>query len=130
MDAMTRFATGIHNVDAQHRIILGFIAHFEKAYAQQAPWSDLYLLLLRARTFVEYHCCVEDTLMDAFDLPDAAMHRARNRCMLEQLSILQRRLHRANTRDIILSRTCHLLVDHVRQSRRQFSAIELDRWPA
>ena len=128
MDWKGGFATGIHNIDEQHRIILRFIAHFEKAFARQADWSDLYLLLLRARTFMEYHFCVEESLMHVFDIPNAAIHRAQNQCMLEQLAILQARVHRASTRDIILSRTCRLLLDHVRHSDTQFGENELDSW--
>ena len=130
MNGKGGFATGIPRIDGQHKIILGFIAQFEKAFARQAGWCELYLLLLRVRTFMEDHVCDEESLMQVFDIPDAAMQRAQNRCMLEQLSILQRRMHRASTRDIILSRTCRLLQDHVRHSNRQFNLNELDSWLA
>lgn len=126
MKWISEYATGIHNIDAQHRVLIRLGTQFEKAAAKQANWIDLYFLNLRTRTFVEYHCCAEESLMRLFDIPDAAAHCAKNRQLLQRISALERLVQREGARELVLQLMRHLLCDHVRASSKQFAEAMID----
>ncbi len=126
MEWKAEYATGIRNLDQQHQIILRFIERFDKVFADQADWTDLYLLLLRARTFMEYHFCAEQTLMHLLDIPNAADHCARNRIALEQIAALQSRVRRERAGDILLQPMRQLLLNHILGSNKQFGGNVFD----
>ncbi len=126
MEWKAEYATGIRSIDQQHQIILRYIARFDEAFADQADWAGVYLLTLRARTFMEYHFCAEQTLMHLLDIPNAAVHCARNRIALEQFSTFQRRVHRDSAGDVLLQPMRQLLLDHVLDGNQLFGDNALD----
>ena len=128
MEWKTEYATGIHDIDRQHRIVLRLGAHFDQAFEDQANWAGAYLLILRARSFLEYHFCAEQSLMQLLDIPNAAVHCARNRITLAQITAFQQQMRSERTCGVLLQSVRELLLDHVLGSNHQFGVHALDDW--
>jgi hemerythrin-like metal-binding protein len=107
------YATGIHNIDNQHRTIVGFITQFESMAETEAHWNDAHRLILRTREFMEFHFCVEESLMQILPYPDSAAHRAGHQHVLRQIAQLEDRVFRENMRDELAPLMRNCLIDHI-----------------
>ena len=62
------YAIGIPEIDHQHKILLGYLTEFERAFAGQLHWNTVHPLIVRARGFVQFHFAVEEAVMNDADV--------------------------------------------------------------
>ncbi|MCK9202639.1 MAG: hemerythrin domain-containing protein [Burkholderiales bacterium] len=128
MEWKTEYATGIHNIDQQHRKILEFLTQFEGLSAGSADPVEVHRLIARTRAFMEIHFCTEEALMLLVPHTDSAVHRAEHRYVLENLADLEDQSRLEVGKDELLPLMRHLLFDHVLGSDRYFARRALANW--
>ena len=108
MEWKSEFATGIHNIDNQHKEIVEIITLYEKISEDEASWHELHPLILRTRKFMEFHFSVEESLMRLLPYPDCDAHCAEHQRELQQIADIERRMLRGNLHDKLapLMRNC------------------------
>jgi hemerythrin len=109
----TEYATGIHNIDHQHKEIVDIITQYEKLSEDKASWHEVHPLMLRTREFMEFHFSVEESLMRLLPYPDYDAHRAEHRRELQHIADIERRMLRGNMHDSLAPLMRHCLFGHI-----------------
>src|SRR5471030_1115480 len=107
------FATGIHNIDYQHKEIVDIITLFEKISEDKASWHEVHPLVLHTREFMEFHFSVEESLMRLLPYPDCDAHRAEHQRELQHIADIERRMLRGNMHDRLVPLMRHCLFGHI-----------------
>ena len=128
MDWKPEYATGIHNIDQQHRRILGFLARFESLSADAPDPLEMHRLIARTRAFMEFHFCTEEALMLLVPHTDSAVHRAEHRYVLANLADLEGQPLLEISKEELLPLMRHLLFDHVLGGDQHFARRALANW--
>jgi hemerythrin len=113
MEWKTEFATGIHNIDHQHKEIVEIITLYEKISEDETRWHEAHPLVLRTRDFMEFHFSVEDSLMRLLPYPDCDAHRAEHQRVLQHIADIERRMLRENMHDRLAPMMRHCLFGHI-----------------
>jgi hemerythrin len=107
------FATGIHNIDHQHKQIVEIITQYERISEGEAGWHELHPLILRTRGFMEFHFSVEESLMRLLPYPDYDAHRAEHQRELHQIADIERAMLRGNIHDGVAPLMRRCLFGHI-----------------
>ena len=113
MEWKTEFATGIHNIDAQHRTIVDLITLFENLVETEARWDDVHSLILRTRRFIEFHFDVEESLMQLLPYPNLSRHRAEHLRELQTITDIDNRMSRKALKYQLAPQLRECLIDHI-----------------
>ncbi len=121
----SQYATGIRNIDQQHREIVDFITQFENLSEDKAVWHEAHPLILRTKVFMQFHFAVEESLMRLLPYPDRDAHRAEHQRELEHIADIERRMLRGDRdQDLALSmRNC--LFGHIVAGDKQLAQYAL-----
>lgn len=109
----SEFATGIHNIDHQHKEIVEIITLYEKISEDKPSWHEVHPLILRTREFMEFHFSVEESLMRLLPYPDCDAHRAEHQRELRHIADIERRMLRGNMHDRLAPLMRHCLFGHI-----------------
>lgn len=107
------YATGIHNIDHQHRQIVEIITLYEKLSENCASWHELRPLMLRTRQFMEFHFSVEESLMRLLPYPDCEAHRAEHQRELQHIADIERLMLRGGVHSRLAPLMRHSLFGHI-----------------
>ena len=107
------YATGIRNIDRQHREIVKIITVYEKLSGNKATWHEVYPLIQRTREFMEFHFSVEESLMRLLPYPDCDAHRAEHQRELQHIADIECRMRRVNMHDTLAPLMRHCLLGHI-----------------
>jgi hemerythrin len=119
------YATGIHNIDHQHKEIVGLITRYEKLSEDKASWQKVRPLVLRTREFLEFHFSVEESLMRLLPYPDCDAHRAEHQRELQHIADIERLMLRGNMHDRLAPLMRHCLFGHIVAGDKQFAQYAL-----
>lgn len=122
----SEYATGIHNLDNQHRTILEIITRFERMGEGRAHWDQVHPLVQSTRRFMEYHFDVEESLMRLIPYSELSTHRDEHRNALARIADIERRVGRESARDRVAPAMKTLLLGHITGSDRRFAQCALD----
>ena len=128
MEWKAEYATGIPEIDLQHRTLLQFITDFERAVTGQLHWNTVQPLIVRAREFVTFHFSVEESLMQISNYPRLAGHRAEHQYVLKQFAALEHRVLRQEQNKELLPLMSAWLFDHIIESDQPFARHVLDSY--
>ena len=109
----SEYATGIHNIDDQHRTIVELITLFENMAETNAPWNELVALILRTRKFIEFHFSVEESLMQILPYPETAAHRDEHQRALRRIAEIEDGLLDENMQNELAGLMRDCLFDHI-----------------
>lgn len=115
------YASGIEEIDNQHKTLLEFVTEFEKAVEGRAHWNTVQPLITRAREFTKFHFAVEESLMQIIDYPQFVAHRAEHQYVLKQLAILEQRILQQEMKEELLPLVHAWLVRHSIDSDTPFA---------
>jgi hemerythrin len=115
------YASGIEEIDNQHKTLLEFVTEFEKVVEGRAHWNSVPPLITRAREFAKFHFAVEESLMQILDYPQFVAHRAEHQYVLEQFAILEQRVLQQEMKDELLPLVHAWLVRHSIDSDTPFA---------
>ncbi len=121
MEWKAEYATGIVEIDLQHKTVLEFITEFERAVAGEMHWNTVQPLIVRAREFLTFHFAVEESLMQISNYPGFAAHRAEHQNVLNQLVALENRVLRQEKKNELLPLISAWLFDHIIGSDQPFA---------
>lgn len=121
MEWKADYATGIPEIDLQHKTLLQFITAFEQAVAGELHWNTVQPLIVRAREFVTFHFSVEEALMQICNYPGFVAHRAEHRYVLKQFTALEHRVLRQEKHKKLLPLMSSWLFDHIIDSDQPFA---------
>jgi hemerythrin len=107
------FATGIHNIDHQHKEIVEIITLYEKISEDKATWHEARPLILRTREFMEFHFSVEESLMRLLPYPDCDAHRAEHQLVLQHIAEIEHQMLRGNMHNRLAPLMRHCLFGHI-----------------
>lgn len=124
------YATGIQEIDQQHKTLLGFITEFEAAVEGRAHWNTVQPLIARAREFVKFHFAVEESIMQIVNYPMLIPHRAEHQYVLKQFSELERRVLREELKGELLPMMSSWLFQHMIESDKPFAEHAKKLFPA
>jgi hemerythrin len=113
MEWKAEFATGIRNIDHQHKAIVEIITLFEEISGDKASWHEVRPLILRTREFMEFHFCVEESLMRLLPYPDCDAHRDEHLRELQRIANIERRTLRGNMLHRLAPLMRHCLFGHI-----------------
>lgn len=121
----TEYATGIHNIDQQHREIVEIITQFENLSEDKANWHEAHPLILRTKVFMQFHFAVEESLMRLLPYPDRDSHRAEHQRELQHIADIERRMLRGDSDQslALLMRNC--LFGHIVTGDKQLAQYAL-----
>ena len=119
------YATGIHNIDHQHKEIVGLITRYEKLSEDKASWQEVRPLVLRTREFLEFHFSVEESLMRLLPYPDCDAHRAEHQRELQHIADIERLMLRGNMHGRLAPLMRHCLFGHIVAGDKQFAQYAL-----
>ena len=128
MEWKDEYATGIRNIDDQHRQIVHLATAFERLPADAADWTGVHALILRTSAYLQYHFAVEEALMRLLPQGDNAIHRAEHRAVLAALAELENNAREGIEPAALAPLMRHLLLDHLRGSDLRFAARALAQW--
>ncbi len=130
MEWKAEYATGIHNIDDQHRIVVEFVTEFERAAQAQPGADELHRLLARTDAFLQFHFHVEESLMQLLPYPHAAAHRLEHQAILRQIAAVESRLLRARRPDNLALLMRDYLFEHIVVGDKWLAqyALELYSW--
>lgn len=128
MEWKAEYATGIQNIDDQHRNILDLVTRFENLSGDTGDWIGMHQLILRTREFMEFHFSVEESLMRLVPNLDSAVHRAEHRYVLANLAELEGQERLEIKKDELVPLMRHLLFDHIVGSDKYFVRQARDKW--
>jgi hemerythrin len=114
------YATGIPEIDKQHRTLLEFITEFEDAFAGKMHWNAVQPLVVRARDFLKFHFAVEESLMQIVGYPELDGHRAEHLYVVDQFTLLENRVLRQDMRDELMPMMSVWLFNHIIESDKPF----------
>jgi hemerythrin len=120
------FATGIHNIDQQHREIVDIITQYERISEDEASRHELQALILRTRGFMEFHFSVEESLMRLLPYPDYDAHRAEHQRELRYIVDIERRMLRGDMHDSLAPLMCRCLFGHIVAGDKRFAQYALN----
>ena len=109
----SEYATGIHNIDDQHRTIVELITQFENIGETKPSLDDLHVLILRTRKFVEFHFSVEESLMQILPYPETVAHRAEHQRVLRRIADIENGLLRESMKNELAALMRDCLFDHI-----------------
>jgi len=113
MEWKAEFATGIRNIDNQHKEIVEIVTLYETLAENKASWQEVQPLILRTREFMEFHCSVEESLMRLLPYPGCEAHRAEHRRELQELADIGRWVQHADMRDRLAPLLRQRLIGHI-----------------
>lgn len=113
MEWKPEYATGIHNIDHQHKEVVKIITLYEKISEDKASWREAHSLILLTTEFMEFHFSVEESLMRLLPYPDRDAHRAEHQRVLEHISDIERRMLREDMHDRLAPLMRHCLFGHI-----------------
>ncbi len=125
MEWKAEYATGIPEIDLQHKTLLQFITDFERAVKGEMHWNTVQPLIVRAREFVIFHFAVEESLMQICNYPQLAAHRAEHQSALKQLAALEQRVLRQDKINELLPELNSWLLNHIIDSDKPFARYAL-----
>lgn len=128
MEWKADYATGIPEIDLQHKTLLQFITAFEQAVAGEMHWNTVQPLIVRAREFVTFHFSVEESLMQISNYPRFAAHRAEHQYVLRQFTAIEHRVLRQEKHKRLLPLMSSWLFDHIIDSDQPFAQYALDSY--
>jgi hemerythrin-like metal-binding protein len=128
MEWKAEYATGIRNIDNQHRRILELVTLFEGLSGDRADSLDAHRLIVHTRKFMEFHFSVEESLMHLLPYADSAVHRAEHGSVLANLAELEGEARFEISKDELVPLMRHLLFDHLAGSDQHFARHALGKW--
>jgi len=129
MEWKAEYATGIQNIDDQHRKILELMTLFEGLSGGAGEQIAMHQLILRTRKFMEFHFSVEESLMRLLPYtPHSAVHRAEHGYVLANLADLEGQARLEVDKDELVPLMRHLLFDHIVGSDKYFARHARDKW--
>lgn len=129
MEWKAEYATGIQNIDDQHRKILELMTLFEGLSGDASDQIATHQLVLRTRKFMEYHFSVEESLMRLLpNTPHSVVHRAEHGYVLANLADLEGQARLDIRKDELVPLMRHLLFDHIVGSDKYFARHARDKW--
>ena len=128
MEWKAEYATGIPEIDLQHKTLLQFITDFERAVKGEMHWNTVQPLIVRAREFVTFHFAVEESLMQICNYPQLAAHRAEHQSALKQFAALEQRVLRQEKINELLRELSSWLFDHIIESDKPFARHALNSY--
>ena len=121
----TQYATGIHNIDQQHREIVDLITQFENLPEGKAVSHEAHPLILRTKVFMQFHFAVEESLMRLLPYPDRDAHRAEHQRELEHIADIERRMLRGDKDQRLAQSMRNCLFGHIVTGDKQLAQYAL-----
>ena len=120
------FATGIHNIDDQHRTIVAYITRFERIAGNQEAADDAHSLILCARKLLQFHFSVEESLMRILPYPYFVEHCTEHEREMRTMADIERTMQRGHEQleSVQLMRDC--LIEHIVHGDRSLGHYALD----
>lgn len=110
IDAMSRYAFGIDEIDAQHQALFDFIGKLEAAVPTSDSWVVVQQTLNDLGYWARVHFAVEESLMRLMGFPELASHNAMHANFMETIA----RLKKQSLRKDIARDTARFLNDWLR----------------
>jgi hemerythrin len=122
----TKFGTGIHNIDQQHRELAHIVTQYENVCAQDATsLREVRPLIMRTREFLQFHFSVEESLMRLLPYPEFDVHRAEHQNELEYIADIGRRILSGNARPSLAALIRRRVFAHIANGDRHFAQYAL-----
>ena len=119
------FATGIHNIDQQHKEIVEIITKYERISEDEARWHEAHPLILRTREFMEFHFSVEESLMRLLPYPDYDAHRGEHRRELDHFAEIECRMLQGDMHHRLAPLMRQCLFGHIVAGDKRFAQYAL-----
>jgi hemerythrin len=117
----TQYATGIHNIDRQHRTLVEIITQYERINDDDARPHELYSLIARTLKFMQFHFLVEESLMRLLPYPECDAHRDEHQRELGYIVQIGRRLLRQGESRVLIPLVRDCLFHHIVADDRRFA---------
>ena len=123
------FATGINQIDDQHRKLIGIVNRLQEAMAHEAGDAVLLDIIRELKEYAIYHFETEERYMVSFDYPGLEGHSAEHDRFVEEVSGFQRS-HEQGKPLIsvpVMSFLVKWITDHVKGTDRQYVPLFRER---
>jgi hemerythrin len=92
IDANNKYAIGIAEIDAQHRLLLSILAKLEQSSGKGYSYDAARDALSELTSYANMHFAIEESLMRMHRYPDLPAHVAEHQGLRRQLAAFQQRL--------------------------------------
>jgi hemerythrin len=121
------FSVGIEQIDAQHKVLIGYITDLETSVDnpdEKQRWSSIHYAIVQLRDYTRIHFSVEECLMEILDYPGRGPHIEEHKGFVETISDLERRsiTHNDITEGEIIEFLRRWLLNHIETSDREYSS--------
>ncbi len=120
------FSVGIEQIDAQHKVLIGYIADLERSVDhpdEKQRWSSIHYAIVQLRDYTRIHFSVEECLMEILAYPGRCAHIEEHKSFVDVISDLERRsiTHNDITETEIIEFLRHWLLNHIATSDKEYS---------
>lgn len=120
------YSVGIDQIDAQHKVLVGYIADLEKSVDnpdEKQRWSSIHYAIVQLRDYTRIHFSVEECLMAILGYPGREPHIKEHNSFISFLADLERRsiTHNDITENEIVEFLRNWLLNHIAHSDKDYS---------
>lgn len=119
------YATGIDNIDDQHRQIVEIITEFEEISERCSRWHEFHPLIRRTAEFMKFHFLTEESLMQLLSYPECEARRADHERELKHIESIERAVLRGTIRTTVALQMRRRLFRHIRTTDKHLAQCAL-----